>query len=113
VGDADVGTGLVELGKNTLADQTGFVSRAFSKEDNDFTKLLIGALCNYIWYVKMGTELALKFLSLNLETARADGVVLATEDAEMRVGGRGKNGDIIGDEGCSTDLRGIDDKTVI
>ena len=73
--DVHVGTGLMKLGQDTRADLAGLVDRPFGEEDDNLAELLIGALCNQIRYAKMGTEPALEFLGLNLETTGADGVV--------------------------------------
>ena len=79
----DVGTGLMELWKNALADLTGFVDRAFGEEDDNFPKLLVGSLCDDIRYAKMGAKLTFEFFGLDLETTGADCIVPATEDAEI------------------------------
>ena len=58
----------------------------------------------------MGAQLALYFLDLDLDAARADDIVFATKNAEA--GGEDFN-DIVGDEGLWAHLGGIDDQTAI
>ena len=43
--DVDVGSGLVELGQDTLTDLAYLVDRTFGKEDDNLAELLVGALC--------------------------------------------------------------------
>ena len=48
--DMKIGTRLVEFREDTLADLTGLVNGAFSKENDNLTKLPIRTFCNNIRY---------------------------------------------------------------
>jgi len=81
--EVDVGAGLMVFGKDALADFTRLIDGALRQQDDNLAEFRIGALTDQIRYAQVGTELALEFLGLDLQTARADNAVLAAEDTEM------------------------------
>lgn len=88
-GYMEIGARLMETGENMLADLTGIIGGALGEEDDDLAEFRIGTFGNEEGIGKMRTELTLEFLSLNLETAGTDGIVLTAEDTE---GGRVDSG---------------------
>ena len=112
--EVDVFLGLVELGEDALADGAGLRGRTLGDEHHDLTKLLIWALTYNKRYAHVGTQLAFEFLRLYLQSTGTDHIILSPEDAEGHTPtlpeGR-QFGDVVGDKGFGTDLRGIDDQT--
>ncbi len=81
-GYMEIGARLMETGENMLADLTGIIGGALGEEDDDLAEFRIGTFGNEEGIGKMRTELTLEFLSLNLETAGTDGIVLTTKNTE-------------------------------
>ena len=107
----DIMARLVIAGQDALAHLTGLVDGALGEEHHDLAKLLVRATGNQIRYAKMPAQLTLQLLGLYLDATTADGVVLATQNAESAVGT--KLGHIVGDECLCTDLWSMDDETAL
>ena len=112
--EVEVFLGLVELGEDALADGAGFRGRTLSDEYHSLTKLFIWTLTYNKRYAHVRTQLAFEFLGLYLQSTGTDHIILSPEDAEGHTPtlpeGR-QFGDVVGDKGFGTDLRGIDDQT--
>ena len=114
--EVDVFLGLVELGEDALADGAGFRGRTLGDEYHNLTKLLIRTLTYNKRYAHVRTQLAFEFLRLYLQSAGTDHIILSPEDAEGHtptLPEGSKFGDVVGDEGFSTNLGGIDDQTTL
>lgn len=67
--DVEVDFGLMEFGKDALADSASIRGRAFCDKDDNLTELLIGTFADDKRYGHVGTQLTLEFLSLYLQTS--------------------------------------------
>ena len=108
--EMDVGTGLMVLWEDALADLPGFIDRTLCQQDNHLAEFGIRALAYQIRYAHVGTELAFYFFRLDLDTSRADDIVFSSHNFKFL--GR-KLSDVVGDKGGGTNLGSIDHKTAL
>ena len=67
--DVEVGFGLMEFGKDALADGASIGGRAFCDEDDNLTELLIGTFADDKRCSHVRPQLTLEFLSLDFQTS--------------------------------------------
>ena len=67
--DVEVDFGLMEFGKDALADSASIGGRAFCDKDDNLTELLIGTFADDKRYRHVGTQLTLEFLSQNFQAS--------------------------------------------
>lgn len=79
----EVGFGLMVFGEDAFADDASIGRRTFCDENDNLTKLLIGTFTDDKRCRHVRTQLSLELFSLDLQTTRANDIVLSSEDTEF------------------------------
>ena len=81
--EVEIDAGVMVFGEDALTDDASIGRRTFCDENDNLTKLLIRTFRDDKRCRHVRSQLSLELFGLNLQTTRADDIVLSSEDTEL------------------------------